>query len=155
MSSRSRRWMAPLGLVGAAVALRPGTAVNKAVRQGLRAAGRTMRHVAGQLKGTAYRLSGGHPDPRVPDDVLADRIRSSLGPIEKRLDLPRIHVMVEKHVALLHGDVATTADADELIAAVDRVPGVARVESHLHVGLLPGDTRPSEGKSVEPSAARS
>lgn len=155
MSSRSRRWMAPLGVVGAAVALRPGTAVNKAVRRGLRAAGRTVRHGAGQLKGTAYRLSGGHPDPRVPDDVLADRIRSSLGPIEKRLDLPRIHVMVEKHVALLHGDVATDADADELIAAVERVPGVARVESHLHVGLLPGDTRPSEGKSAEPSAARS
>lgn len=146
MSSRSRRWTAPLALAGGAVALRPGTAANHTVRRGLRAAGRTMRHVAGQLKGTAYRLSGGHPDPRVSDDVLADRIRSSLGPIEKRLDLPRIHVMVEKHVALLHGDVATPADADELVAAVERVPGVAGVESRLHVGLIPGDTRPSEGR---------
>lgn len=146
MSSRSRRWTTPLALAGGAVALRPGTAVNKAAHRGVRAAGRTMRHLGGQLKGTAYRLSGGHPDPRVSDDVLADRIRSSLGPIEKRLDLPRIHVMVEKHVALLHGDVATTDDAEELVAAVERVPGVAGVESRLHVGLLPGDTRPSEGR---------
>ena len=146
MSSRSRRWTAPLALAGGAVALRPGTAVNQAARRGWRAAGRTVRHMAGQLKGTAYRLSGGHPDPRVPDDVLADRIRSSLGPIEKRLDLPRIHVMVEKHVALLHGDVGTAADAEDLVAAVERVPGVAGVESHLHVGLIPGDTRPSEGR---------
>lgn len=146
MSSRSRRLMAPLALAGGAVALRPGTAVNKAVRQAVRTAGRRVRHMAGQVKGTAYRLSGGHPDPRVSDDVLADRIRSSLGPIEKRLDLPRIHVMVEKHVALLHGDVATTADAEELVAAVERVPGVAGVQSRLHVGLLPGDTRPSEGQ---------
>ena len=146
MSAHSRRWMAPLALAGGAVALRPGTSVNKALRQWVRAAGRTLRHLSGRLRGTAYRLSGGHPDPRVPDDVLADRIRSSLGPIEKRLDLPRIHVMVEKHVVLLHGDVATTADADELVAAVERVPGVAGVESRLHVGLLPGDTRPSEGR---------
>lgn len=146
MSSRSRHWTAPLALAGGAVALRPGTAVNKAARRGVHAAGRTMRHVAGQLRGTAYRLSGGHPDPRVPDDVLADRIRSMLGPIEKRLDLPRIHVMVEKHVALLHGDVTTEAEAGELVAVVERVPGVTGVESHLHVGLLPGDTRPSEGR---------
>lgn len=146
MSSRSRRWMAALGLVGGAAALRPGTAVNKALRAQARRASRAVRHLAGQLRGTLYRLSGGHPDPRVPDDVLADRIRSSLGPIEKRLDLPRIHVMVEKHVALLHGDVATADDADELVACVERVPGVAGVESYLHVGLIPGDTRPSEGR---------
>ena len=146
MTTHPRRWMAAVGLAGGAAALRPGTAVNKAVRHQVRSAGRLTRHLAGQLKGTAYRLSGGHPDPHVPDDVLADRIRSSLGPIEKRLDLPRIHVMVEKHVALLHGDVATAADADELVASVQRVPGVAGVESHLHVGLIAGDTRPSEGR---------
>lgn len=145
MTTHPRRWMAAVGLAGGAAALRPGTAVNKALHRQVRSAGCQVRHLAGQLKGTAYRLSGGHPDPHVPDDVLADRIRSSLGPIEKRLDLPRIHVMVEKHVALLHGDVATAADAEELVASVQRVPGVAGVESYLHVGLIPGDTRPSEG----------
>jgi len=80
--------------------------------------------------------------------VLADRIRSSLGPLERRLDLPRIHVMVEDHVALLHGETTTDADIDQLVAAVGGVSGVVGVESYLHVGLISGDTRPSSGKLV-------
>lgn len=149
MSSRMRRWIGGLALVGGIVALRPGTAAHKAARRGLRATGRRMRYAGGQLRGTAYRLSGGHPDPHVTDDVLADRIRSSLGTLEKRLDLPRIHVTVENHVAVLHGEVASEADVEELVAAAGRVSGVAGVDSHLHVGLTRGDTRPSEGRAAE------
>jgi hypothetical protein len=145
MSTHVRRRIGGLALVGGAVALRPGTAANRAVHHGIRATGRRLRYVGGQLRGAAYRLSGGHPDPHVSDDVLADRIRSSLGTLEKRLDLPHIHVMVEDHVALLHGDVATDADVHELVSAVRRISGVSRVDSRLHVGLTPGDTRPSEG----------
>lgn len=149
MSTRLRRGIGGLALVGGVVALRPGTAANRAVRHGLRVAGRRMRYAGGQLRGTAYRLSGGHPDPNVTDAVLADRVRSMLGPLEKRLDLPRIHVTVENHVVVLHGEVASEADIEELVAAVGRISGVAGVESHLHVGLLSSDSRPSGGRAAE------
>ena len=107
----------------------------------------------GPLQGLAYRLSGRRPDPGVDHNILADRIRSTLGPLEARLDLPHIHVLVEDHVALLHGDVATDAEADQIEAAVAAVSGVEGVESYLHIGLLPSDTRPSEGRRIRPPSA--
>jgi BON domain len=75
---------------------------------------------------------------------LADRVRSQIGPLVKELDLPRIHVMAEGRRVLLHGEVATESDAVTLEDAVASLAGVESVESHLHVGLLPGDTRPSD-----------
>ena len=74
---------------------------------------------------------------------LADRVRSALGPMVKALDLPRIHVMAEGDRILLHGDVATEDDAERIEAALSGVADVGEIESHLHVGLIPGDTRPS------------
>ena len=74
---------------------------------------------------------------------LADRVRSALGPLVKTLDLPRIHVMAEGDRILLHGDVATDDDAERIEAALASVADVGEIESHLHVGLIPGDTRPS------------
>jgi uncharacterized protein (DUF2267 family) len=137
------------------VLLRPGTRANDAVR---RMAGRVSRRLhfeGGRLEGLGYRLGGGRPDPTVSGNVLADRIRSSLGPLEKRLDLPHVHVMVDDHVALLHGEVGTEDDAEAIEQAVAGVSGVLGVESYLHVGLLPGDERPSTGRAVEqPSAAK-
>lgn len=113
------------------------------------------RHGRGVLRGAWYRLRRRHPDEDVIDLVLADRIRSSLGPLQRRLDLPHIHVMVHGHTAVLHGDVATESDRDVLEAAVRKVHGVHEVDSHLHVGLLPNDTRPSQGRAVvQPSGAR-
>jgi uncharacterized protein (DUF2267 family) len=97
-------------------------------------------------KGTWYRLTGRRPDPDVDPLTLADRIRSTLGPVEKRLDLPHIHVMVEDHVALLHGDVGWPRDAAVIEETVRHVSGVRGVESYLHVGLLPSDVRPSDGR---------
>jgi len=106
---------------------------------------RTARYQSGRLEGFRYRLAGRHPDPTVEDRVLADRVRSVLGPLEHRLDIPRVHVMAEGHDVLLHGDVASDDQVETLVEAIRRTPGVKRVESHLHVGLFPGDTRPSEG----------
>ncbi|HZU74951.1 MAG TPA: DUF2267 domain-containing protein [Acidimicrobiales bacterium] len=122
-------------------------------RRGDRMAGR-VRHLAGRWEGTSYRLQGRHPDLGVPDNVLADRVRSSLGPLESRLDLPRLHVMVNDRVVVLHGEVETADQALELERAAARVAGVAGVNSFLHVGLTAGDSRPSDGQSVpSPSAA--
>lgn len=98
-----------------------------------------------RFHGVLYRLRGQKPDPEVDDLTLADRIRSELGPLEKRLDLPHVHVMAEDHVVLLHGDVEWPHEAAAIEHAVRSVSGVHDVESHLHVGLLPSDTRPSTG----------
>jgi uncharacterized protein (DUF2267 family) len=97
-----------------------------------------------------YQRTYGHPDLDVTPDVLADRIRSSLGPLELRLDSPHVHVMVEGKTALLHGDVGTATDAAAIEAAVAGMPAVEAVESHLHVGLLPSDSRPSSGRATNP-----
>lgn len=64
--------------------------------------------------------------------------------------------MVEDHVALLHGEVPSVADRSAIECAVLNTPGVRGIDSYLHVGLLPGSTRPSEGRAQAdeaPSAA--
>jgi uncharacterized protein (DUF2267 family) len=85
------------------------------------------------------------PDPNVDDLTLGDRVRSTLGPLEKRLDVPHVHVLVEDHIVLLHGEVAHESDAVAIEDAVLGISGVHGIESYLHIGLVAGDTRPSEG----------
>lgn len=144
-----------IALAGGVVLLRPGTRASQAARHQVHIVGRRLRHFSGWLHGLSYRLRGRRPDPNITDEVLADRIRSSLGGIEKRLDLPRVHVMVEDHVALLHGAVGTAGEADEIERMVRAVSGVVGIESYLHVGLGGGDTRPSTGRAMsQPSDAR-
>jgi uncharacterized protein (DUF2267 family) len=82
----------------------------------------------------------------VTDQDLADQVRTALGPIVKQLDLPRIHVMAEGRYVLLHGEVGTESDAVIVEDVVLNMAGVIGVESHLHIGLIAGDTRPSEGR---------
>lgn len=134
--------------VGAVLAASPH--LRHHVRRGGDAVARHLQRLTGQWQGARYRLAGRVPDPDVDDATLADRVRSSIGPVVKRLDLPRVHVMAEEHVVLLHGEVSTPADARVIEEAVRAVSGVEGVESYLHVGLLDSDTRPSSGRQ-EPS----
>ena len=153
----SRRWMiAGLGsMVIAGVWFRRGTRARRVLERARRRLKSRGRHGRGVVQGVWYRLRRRHPDEDVIAPVLADRIRSTLGLLERRLDLPHIRVMVHDHTAVLHGDVATESDRDALVAAVRKVPGVHEVDCHLHVGLLSSDTRPSQGRAVvRPSAAR-
>jgi hypothetical protein len=148
-----RRLVTLAGLTGLAVAVssRRGRRVARRISYWC---GQQARYLTGEARGACYRLAGRHPADDVDPHVLADRVRSALGPLEKRLDLPRVHVMAEGHVILLHGVVGSERDADELEQTVRRMPGVAGVESYLHVGLLAGDTRPSGGHLIElPSEA--
>ncbi|HEY5014036.1 MAG TPA: DUF2267 domain-containing protein, partial [Acidimicrobiia bacterium] len=128
----------------------PESAVGRTARHVIDRVTRDVRYLAASAPGIAYRLAGRHPNPDVGDDVLADRIRSSLGPLEKRLDVPRVHVMVEDHVALVHGDVPNEEAAGAIEHAIMHVSGVKGVESHLHAGFVAGDTRPSQGAAVRP-----
>jgi hypothetical protein len=110
-------------------------------------AGRAYAYPQGRWRGLRYTTSGGRPRPDVPDDIVADRVRTALGPVEKDLDLPRLHVMVENHVVTLHGDVATLRELRRIVRAAGAVSGVYDVRSRLHVGLLPSDTRPSAARA--------
>ena len=150
MRARTKGAFTGAAAAGLAVMLRPGTRGNKLVRRELAHAGKRLRYLEGRLEGASYRLSGRRPDPSVIDNVLADRIRSSLGKLEHRLDLPHVHVMVERHVALLHGEVDSDEDAHAIEQAVAAVPGVVGVESYLRTGLIRGDTRPSAGRASRP-----
>lgn len=141
------RWAVGALAVGAGtVLLRPGTRLNRCLGTGMERAGRRLRYAGGRLQGLSYHLEGRHPDPNASDDIVADRVRSAIGGLEKQLDLPHVHVLVERHVALLHGDVGSEADARAIERAVAKVWGVRDVDSHLQVGLIAGDTRPSQGR---------
>lgn len=142
------------GAVGAAAAFAPQSRVGRTARSFADRLARDARYFSSSTPGLVYRLSGRRPDPDVPDDVLADRVRSELGPLQRRLDTPRVRVMVDDRIAILHGDVPDEHAARTIEKATLRVSGVLGIESHLHPGLARGDTRPSEGRSApQPQSA--
>ncbi len=141
------------GAIGVVAASAPESRVGRTARRLVDGLARNSRYMVSSAPGIVYRLTGRSPDPDVADDILADRIRSSLGPLEKRLDVPHVHVMVYDHVAILHGEVPDDRSAMAIEYAAMRVSGVKGVESHLHAGLAPGDTRPSEGALARPPSA--
>jgi osmotically-inducible protein OsmY len=95
------------------------------------AARRRGRHTLGRARGLAYRALRRHPDTDVDDATLADRVRSSLGPLEKRLQVPRVHVTVENGVVILHGETPNSEAAAQIVNAVEGIAGVRGVRSHL------------------------
>jgi uncharacterized protein (DUF2267 family) len=143
------------GVIGVAVAMvaTPDGWVARSARKLGKRLARDLRYAAASTPGIRYRLSGRHPDPHVSDDILADRIRSALGPLEHRLDVPRVHVIVDDHIAILHGEIPDERSATAVERAVLQVVGVRGIESHLHLGLTGGDTRPSEGHRHHPRSA--
>ena len=84
-----------------------------------------------QAKGLAYRAMRRHPSTTVEDSVLADRIRSTIGTLEKRLHNSRINVTVENGIAILHGDIESREAATQIEEAVRGVAGVRDIRSHL------------------------
>jgi CBS domain-containing membrane protein len=85
------------------------------------------------------------------DGILADRVRSTIGPLLKRLDQPRVHIMATQGAVTLHGDVSDVQAKSVIESSVRRVPGVTGVTSHLQVGLQPGESTPSAGHRAERS----
>lgn len=94
-------------------------------------AGPYLHRTTHQAKGLAYRVIRRHPSATVDDSVLADRIRSTIGPLEKQLHIPRINVTVENGVAILHGDIDSPDAAAQIEEAVRDVAGVRDIRSHL------------------------
>jgi uncharacterized protein (DUF2267 family) len=135
------------GAFGTVAVLGRGTPLGRVVRHASDLLARRVRYAQGRLEGVRYRLAGRVPDARVTDDVLTNRIRSGLGGLEKRLDMPRVHVVVDDHFVALHGDVGSVADAEAVERWVRHTPGVRGVESYLHIGLSAGSSRPSAGRA--------
>lgn len=90
-----------------------------------------LRRSTHQAKGLAYRAMRRHPSTTVDDSVLADRIRSTIGPLEKQLHNSRINVTVENGIAILHGDIDSREAATQIEEAVRGVAGVRDIRSHL------------------------
>ena len=84
-----------------------------------------------QAKGLAYRAMRRHPSTTLDDSVLADRIRSTIGPLEKQIHNSRINVTVENGIAILHGDIESREAATQIEEAVRGVTGVRDIRSHL------------------------
>jgi hypothetical protein len=84
-----------------------------------------------ESQGLAYRAMRRHPSTTVDDSVLADRFRSTIGPVEKQLHNARINVTVEHGIAILHGDIGSGDDARQIEEAVRAVAGVRDIRSHL------------------------
>jgi osmotically-inducible protein OsmY len=104
-----------------------------------------LRRTAGQVRGRAAQFDSSED---VDEVTLADRVRSQLGPLEKRLDVPRVLVTVEGTTVKLHGEVPSPEDARTLENAAREVRGVTSLESNLAIGLSSGATRPSESRPV-------
>ena len=122
---RKRAWAAgaSVAAVGGLLATRSKSLTKKASPY----LHRTVR----QSKGLAYRAMRRHPSTTVDDSVLADRIRSTIGPLEKQLHNARINVTVEHGIAILHGDIGSREDALQIEEAVRDVAGVRDIRSHL------------------------
>lgn len=136
------------GMAVLAVVAAVGAAVRKLPVQ------RWARHTANRAKGLWHQcLSRGNGD--TSDRVVADRIRSTLGPLEQELDVPRINVLVENGVALLHGDVGTDENVRRIVEAVSEVAGVRDVHSNLRATFSSNDTRPSEGQPHDSGSGNS
>lgn len=93
-----------------------------------------LHRTVNQAKGLTYRAVRRHPSTPVDDSVLADRIRSTIGPLEKQLHNSRINVTVENGIAILHGDTESPDAAVQIEDAVRGVAGVHGVRSHLSHG---------------------
>jgi osmotically-inducible protein OsmY len=122
---RKRTWAvgAIVTAVGVWLATRSGS-LTKNVKPYLH---RSVNHA----KGLAYRATRRHPSTRVDDSILADRIRSTIGPLEKRLHNSRVNVTVENGIAILHGDIESPEAATQIEDAVRAVAGVHGIRSHL------------------------
>ena len=151
MRTRIGQVISSAGLTTFALLILSRTARGRRVtRAGRRKVERRLHGIPGRLRGLDYKLRRRHPDEHASDLVLTDRIRSSIGPVQKELDLPHIHVMVNDGVAMLHGEVVSQHDTERLVKEIEQVAGVLGVESFLHVGLLGSDTKPSTGRAQTP-----
>lgn len=116
-------------------------ALNK-VDDGIGVLSRDMSNRARGLWAETRAMPGRLIGESVSDDVLHERVRSSLGRVVSR---PRaIEVQVKDGCVTLSGHVLYP-EADRLLRNVNSVPGVGHVENHLEIHKSPGDVPELQG----------
>ncbi len=114
--------------------------------------GARLRELLGTLGGQARRARSGAFEIRqqiahrgggqsMPSDAaLSDKVHSELF-ADPAIPRSKMNINVEEGVVVLRGEVDESAQANELIRRAERIPGVMRVDSLLH---LPGEPAPPE-----------
>jgi BON domain len=113
-------------------------ATTRPVKQLRRTAARKQEYLRGRARGTLHEVTTS-PKPPADDVALADRIRGDvLG--DARYRPYTINVDAVDGVVSLRGQVRRPDEIKELVAAVEKVPGVRGVENFLH---LPNTAAPN------------
>lgn len=106
-------------------------ATTRPVKQLRRTVTRKQEYLRGRARGTLHEVTTS-PKPPADDVALADRVRSEvLGRVRYRPYT--INVDAVDGVVSLRGQVRQPDEIKELVAAVEKVPGVRQVESFLHL----------------------
>ena len=107
-------------------------------RRTRRSMSRRARYAAGQLEGAVHPRQ--HRSDQPDDTTLVQKVRSE---VLGRSQFADCLVSVDAAGGTVHvrGQIETQEAIDSLVEAVARVPGVAKVESHLH---LPGQPAPNK-----------
>ena len=135
-----KKWAPVAGIVSAVTAI-AGVVLRPRVRAAI---SHQSKRIVGKTRGAVGRVV--RQRESIEDPVLVDRVRAALAPVERELDIPRVHVMVTNGFAVLHGSLPTQAARHQIEEAVARVDGIRGIENHLQVGPMNADTRPSEGR---------
>jgi BON domain len=113
-------------------------AATRPVTQLRRTVARKQQYLRGRARGTLHEVTTS-PKPPADDVALADRVRSDvLG--DARYRPYKINVDAADGVVSLRGQVRRPDEIKELVASVEKVPGVRRVENFLH---LPNTAAPN------------
>jgi uncharacterized protein (DUF2267 family) len=130
-----RRALLAAGSILAGIAV---VGVHPRVRRTLRRSGQRVRrrisYLRGRVRGLRYRMLARGPTPDVDDDVLEQRVRSTLGSLRRRYDLPPIEVSaVMDGSVVLDGYAPDLEQVRELEASLSEIPGVEMVISRIQV----------------------
>ncbi len=104
-------------------------------------ASRSARRMSGEAAGIGQKLAHAGDGQLMPSDAaLSDKVETELF-ANPRIPKGKININVEEGVVVLRGEVDDPGETNELIRKAQRIPGVVRVDSLLH---LPGEPAPPE-----------
>lgn len=103
--------------------------------------------VAGGMGPIKSMMPGGHDNDNPDDKTLKDRVESEVLRDPKFGRAP-INFNVENGIVVIHGELPTQADIDQLVNWVQSIRNVKGVENLLH---LPGTVAPNKLSAIEAS----
>ncbi len=114
------------------------THLGRQAADGMRRGSSSIVREGRDLASQATHRGGGEIMPN--DSALSDKVESELF-ADATIPKGKININVEEGVVVLRGEVDGPGQIDELRRKAERIPGVMRVDSLLH---LPGESAPAE-----------